>query len=141
MSQILIDKELLVKFAEFTSAVMTELRDLRGKVEYHQTKVAQDCLETEQYQQAVIKVANALYDSDLDFVTGDFDRRKFIKKAMEDKTYLAKTLEKVCNAADVSLIGKPARVAANKKVASNDPVYARAFGYSSNNSDFIIDLD
>ncbi|NBQ68977.1 MAG: hypothetical protein EBU46_09160, partial [Nitrosomonadaceae bacterium] len=59
----------------------------------------------------------------------------FLKKAKEDVSYLARTLEKVCNAADIALIGKPARVAnKQQKEAEYDPVMAKAFGYSANAS-------
>lgn len=138
-----IEKEFLLKFAEFTKLVVSELKGLREQNSFFMKKQASADSEQERYQASLIKVANALYNSDLEFVTGDFDRRKFIKRAMEDPSYLAKTLEKVCNAADVSLIGKPARVAAHNKVASYyDPVHARALGYDKgSNNDSVFDLD
>mgnify|MGYP000966961232 CR=1 FL=1 len=136
-----IETNLLLKFAEFTKLVLKEIRSLREENAFHMKKQASADEEKARYQESVIKVANALYNSDLEFVTGDFDRRKFIKRAMEDPSYMARTLEKVCNAADVSLIGKPARVAANKKVANYDPVYVRAFGVSRDDNDTVTDLD
>jgi hypothetical protein len=48
---------------------------------------------------------------------------------MEDPVFIVRTLEKVCEAADVAQIGKPARVAARPKEAEYDPVMAAAFGY------------
>lgn len=122
-----IEKIFLQKFAEFTSLVVAELNHLRAQVNNNLQKEASTESNKAKYQQAVAKVATALYNSDLD-IAGDFDHRKFIKLANEDPTYLAKSFEKVCNAADVSLIGRPARVAAIKKQASFDPVYAHAFG-------------
>lgn len=135
-----VDKVLLQKFAEFIDIALSEIKGLRNQVSYHLTKQAEQNTTLERYQESVIKVSNALYNSDLDFVVGDFDRRKFIKRAMEDPSYLARTLEKVCNAADVTNIGKPARVAVNKQAAMNDPVYARAFGLSRE-VETLIDLD
>lgn len=133
-----VDEQFLLKFAEFTRVVLGEIKSLREQVSYHMSKQASADATREEYQKAVMKVAEALYNSDLDFVTGDFDRRKFIKRAMEDPSYIARTLEKVCNASDVSLIGKPARVAAtNKKLASYDPVYHRAFGTNQFSEDSI----
>jgi len=134
-----VDEQLLLKFAEFTGVVMGEIKSLRSQLSQQMQKAAAHDTAKSQYQQSVIKVAEALYNSDFDLVTGDFDRRKFIKRAMEDPSYLAQTLEKVCNAADVSLIGKPARVAANKKLASYDPVYARAFGFDKSSEDVLVD--
>lgn len=129
-NQILLETKLLQKFAEFTRLAMSEIAQLRDKVGYYNIKQANEDHSKQRYHQSLMKVANALYNSDLDFVTGDFDRNKFLKQAMEDPSYLARTLEKVCNAADVSLIGKPARVAATKKAAYYDPVYAKAFGFT-----------
>lgn len=132
MSQdtIQIEKLFLHKFAEFTSLVVSELNSLKSQLTEQLQKEASLNQARESYKQTVIKVANALYNSDLEFITGDFDQRKFIKLACEDPSYLARTFEKVCNAADVSLIGKPARVAAIKKQAAYDPVYAQAFGFN-----------
>ena len=134
-----IERIFLQKFAEFTSLVVAEVNNLRAQVQSHLQKEASVETDKGQYKQAVTKVANALYNSDLDFITGDFDHRKFIKRASEDPSYLARTFEKVCNAADVSLIGRPARVAAIKKQASFDPVYARAFGQTNTIDDNIMD--
>jgi hypothetical protein len=126
-----VDKILLQKIAEFTNIVLSEIKSLREQVNNNLQKEAGADLKKEKYQTAVQKVAKALYDSDLDFITGDFDQRKFIKLAIEDPSYMARMFEKVCNAADVSLIGKPARVATIKKKAEYDPVYARAFGQTA----------
>lgn len=135
-----IEKIFLQKFAEFTSLVVSELNSLRSQVQSHLQKEASVESQQTKYKQAVNKVASALYNSDLEFITGDFDHRKFIKLASEDPSYLARTFEKVCNAADVSLIGKPARVAAIKKQAAYDPVYNRAFG-NKNLQDEVEDWD
>ena len=135
-----IEKIFLQKFAEFTSLVVAELNHLRAQVNNNLQKEASTESNKAKYQQAVAKVATALYNSDLD-IAGDFDHRKFIKLANEDPTYLAKSFEKVCNAADVSLIGRPARVAAVKKQASFDPVYAHAFGNNQLIDDNILDWE
>ena len=134
-----VDRGLLQKFAEFINLTVAELRSLRAQVNTHLQKEAND---KQQYRQAVSKVASALYNSDLDFITGDFDHQKFIKLASEDPTYLARTFEKVCNAADVSLIGRPARVAAIKKQGNySDPVYAHAFGLKQQPDESIMDWE
>jgi hypothetical protein len=132
-----IETEFLTKFAEFTNLAISELNNLRTQVNAQMQKQAQDESVKENYRQAVLKVANALYNSDLEFITGDFDPRKFTKRALEDPSYLARTLEKVCNASDVFSIGTPARVAANKNIATYDPVYARAFGFSKHSNDLL----
>lgn len=136
-----VEKALLQKFAEFTKLVLSELKSLRVKVASQQDDAE---FADSQYTEAVTKVANALYDADLDFVTENFDRKQFIKKALDDKTYVARTLEKVCKAADVSTVGKLARVKAvdNSKIAFYDPVYAAAFGHTRNNKEYTLeDLD
>jgi hypothetical protein len=136
-----VDRSFLQKFAEFTKLVLSELDNLREQISDNMQKEASLQEDQIRFEAALTKAANAMYNSDLDFITGDFDHRKFIKLAKNDPTYLARTLEKVCNAADVSLIGKPARVAAVRKKAEFDPVYAQAFGYSNNMSDGVIDWD
>lgn len=135
-----VDKLFLQKIAEFTNIVVSELNSLRQQLNNNLQKEAGIDQKKDKYRTAVQKVAKALYDSDLDFVTGDFDCRKFTKLAIEDPSYMAKMFEKVCNAADVSSIGKPARVASIKKNAEQDPVYARAFGYKPE-QDSLIDWD
>lgn len=141
-NKVLIDINFLQKIAEFTRIALSEVNRL--KKEAAEAKFQKNAADQEQelkYRQAVKKVATALYNSDFDFVTGDFDQKDFIKRAMSDPSYLARKFEQVCNAADVSLIGKPARVAAVKnKQAEYDPVYARAFGLRSA-SDFIWEED
>lgn len=136
-----IEKIFLQKFAQFTSLVVAELNYLRSQVQNNLNKEASAEAKNAKYKASVEKVAYALYNSDLDFVTGDFDHRKFIKTALEDPSYLARTFEKVCNAADVSLIGRPARVAAINKQATVDPVYARAFGNKQLSDDSVMDWE
>lgn len=86
-------------------------------------------LEREKFRVALVKAANTLYDTD--FLTGEEEKRTFLKKAAEDPLYVLRVLEKVCEAADVAQIGKPARIAAKPKEAEYDPVMEAAFGYKS----------
>jgi hypothetical protein len=139
-NQISVDSVFLQKFAEFTKLVMNRISALEDQVSYHQLKQANVNDEHERYVQSVIKVADALYSSDLEFVAEDFDRRKFIKRASEDKAFLAQTLIKVCQASDVASFGKPSKTTITKRAASYDPVYARAFGYSVEADNFL-DID
>lgn len=136
-----VEPAFLQKFAEFTKLALAELHRLRAQLSNQLQKEASENIKKAEYHNALVKVANVLNESDFDFVTGTYDSRTFIKKASEDPSYLAKVLMKVCEAADVSLIGKPARVATNRKVA-NDPVYNRAFGIRSNyETELLFDLD
>jgi len=136
-----VEKIFLQKFAQFTNLVLTELNNLREQVSEHLQKEASTESDKMKYKQAVSKVASALYNSDMDYLTGDFDQKKFLKQASADPTYLAKTFEKVCNAADVSVMGRPARVAAMKKQAVYDPVYAHAFGANQLVEENIVDWE
>ncbi len=133
-----VDRLFLQKVAQFTSLMVAEVNNLKAQLNVQLTKKAQV---DESYSNAVNKAAVALYNADLDFLTGDVDHQKFKKRASEDPTYLARTLEKVCNAADVTLIGRPARVAAMKKQAFHDPVYVRAFGFESEPNEQIGDWE
>lgn len=126
-----VDIVFLEKLAQFTKLAMTKIRTLESQADYHKVKQAADDLEHERYQQTVIKVADALYAADLEFIDDDFDRRNFIKRAMVDKVFLANTLLKLCKAADVADFGTLAGVEAPTKTAHvSDPVYNRAFGVS-----------
>ena len=121
------DKILMNKVAEYVQTSLGTIKELKNTLK---TKEAAELEREESYQSSLKKAANALYESD--FLTDDFEKKEFMKKAKEDPTYLASVIIKVCNAADVSLIGKPARVAATK-TSEYDPVMARAFGSSSGN--------
>lgn len=134
-----VEKILLQKFAEFTKLVMSELKDLKLQLSEQMKKEASQNDQQQAYHESVVKIADSLEASDFDFIISG-DRKKFIKKAASNPQVLAAAFEKVCEAADVSLIGRPARVAANKKIANTDPVYARAFGFS-NSSDGVLDLE
>jgi hypothetical protein len=68
-----------------------------------------------------------MYNSD--FINDEEEKALFVKKAQEDPKYLAKVVEKVCAAADVSYMGKVASVKSAPQ--TDDPVMRRAFGYSS----------
>ena len=128
-----VDTFFLQKFAEFTKVVLSELNSLRDKLNTQMKKEAQYDNSQEDYRESVMKIAEILHNSDYDFIIGD-SRQKFIKKASENPQYVAEAFGKVCEASGVSLIGRPARVAASRKVASYDPVYAKAFGVNSNSA-------
>lgn len=128
-----VDSFFLQKFAEFTKVVLSELNSLRNQLNTQMKKEAQYDTSQEDYRNSVRKIADTLHNSDFDFIIGE-NRQKFIKRASDDPHYVAEAFEKVCEASGVSLIGRPARVAASRKVASYDPVYARAFGTNSNSS-------
>lgn len=123
----MVDEIFLQKMANFVNIATNEISSLKSQVNEKLQKEASD---NSKYLASIKRAAQVLYDTD--FITDDTERQKFMKQAAEDPSYVASVLEKVCNAADVSLIGKPARVAARSKKAEFDPVMARAFGYSYN---------
>lgn len=119
---------LLIKIAEFTKAAINDIKKLSAKLaeyEEHEKSLA------ENMEAALKRAADALYNSD--FLFDESEKRKFIKKASKDPSYLATVIEKVCKAADVSLIGIPARVATKRQGMEEDPVAIRAFGGSYSN--------
>jgi hypothetical protein len=121
--------KLLTQCSEFVKLALDSNISLQERLYYQVKQAAIHDLEKEKYRVALQKAADALYDSD--FLTDEHEKRMFLKKAMEDPVYIVRTLEKVCEAADVAQIGKPARVAARPKEAEYDPVMAAAFGYDS----------
>jgi hypothetical protein len=112
--------------AQFVKLAIDETERLEDSVLELRKKEAAESLSKERYEFALRKTADALYNTD--FLTDEHEKRTFLRKAAEDPVYVVKFLEKVCEAADVAPIGKPARVAAKPKEAEYDPVYARAFG-------------
>jgi hypothetical protein len=118
----------LQKVAQFAKISVNKVSELEDEVHELRVKTAAEDAKRARFNSALEKAARILYEAD--FITDDLDKRKFLKRAKEDPSYLVDVLEKVCNAADVALIGSPARVAARTKQAEYDPVYARAFGYN-----------
>lgn len=129
----------LQKFANFAKVSVSTLDRLEDKIASledsllgYRKKEAQEDLKRIRLEATLEKAAKALYDAD--FITDASEKRKFLKLAKEDPAYLANIIEKICNAADVALIGSPARVASKPKKAEYDPVAARAFGWDNSNS-------
>ena len=124
------NKQFLSTVAAFVKLAIDNSEQLQDELYSQKKQAAVDELNREKYRVALHKAADALYDSD--FLTDEREKRTFLRKAAEDPVYVVRTLEKVCEAADVAQIGKPARVAARPKEAEYDPVMAAAFGYDSN---------
>jgi hypothetical protein len=116
--------------ASFVKLAIDNSEELQEKLYQQRKEAAIADLNKEKYRVALHKAADALYDSD--FLTDEQEKKTFLRKAAEDPVYVVRTLEKVCEAADVAQIGRPARVAARPKEAEYDPVMAAAFGYHSN---------
>ena len=134
---------LLQKVASFVKVAIDETEEQRFTLFQFQKKEAalkQKLAEEEkakeensrQYFRSLDKAAEALYKTD--FITDEFERREFVKRAQQNPGYLASVIEKLCKAADVALIGSPARVAVKRSEDEIDPVRARAFGLSNSSS-------
>ena len=121
---------LLPKVATFIKMAIDETERLEDNILELRKQAAADALNKERYEYALRKVADALYDTD--FLTDEHEKRAFLRKAAEDPVYVVRFLEKVCEAADIAPIGKPARVASKPKEAEYDPVMAKAFGWRAN---------
>lgn len=120
-------KAFLSKVAQFVKLATAQLETRQEQLVEMKKMAAAEALRRETYQTSLEKAARALYDAD--FITDDVERKKFLRKAAEDPSYLTSVIVKVCNAADVALIGSTARVAVRQKQGEEfDPVKARAFG-------------
>lgn len=117
--------QLLHKVGTFTKIAVSTISDLREEINSVQTKEAS---ELAREKRLVKRASELLYDAD--FIVNETERTRFLKQAEADPIgTLTRALEKVCKAADVALIGAPARSATTKpKLAEYDPVAARAFG-------------
>lgn len=115
------------KVAEYVEVVQDHLHKQAGELTALQDEAWRRESGELAYRQQLKKAAQVLYDTD--FFTEDLERKKFLKEAAADPMVVVATLIKVCHAADVALIGTPARVALkNKQGDEFDPVKARAFG-------------
>lgn len=124
-------KEALHKIEKFVKVALDEIEDLKQQVHTYQAKEAEAKQDSDKELDIVLKkAAEAMYNSD--FINDEDEKALFVKKAKEDSKYLAKIVERVCNAADVSYLGKSAAVKSSQQ--TDDPVLRRAFGYDSNYS-------
>ena len=131
------DNKFLQTAAQFIKLAIDVNDDLQDQLLSQKKAAAVDELNKEKYRVALTKAADALYDTD--FLTDETEKRTFLRKAAEDPIYVVRTLEKVCEAADVAQIGRPARVAARPKEAEEDPVMIAAFGGGSSFRNLIDD--
>lgn len=121
------------KVAQFVDLATTQIHELRDEQRRHElSKTAED----RRNRQLVEKTAQLLYEAD--FIQDDSERRKFLKQAEADPLgVVTKALERVCKAAEVTLIGSPARLAAKPKMADYDPVAAKAFGWGDTQQSYL----
>lgn len=120
-------KQALLKIEHFVKIALDEISELNTKVsELKSHQATQD----KELDKALKKAAEAMYSSD--FINDEEEKLTFMKKAKEDPKYLAKIVERVCQAADVAYMGKSATVKASSH--TDDPVLKRAFGYDANYS-------
>ena len=125
--------ELLQKVGQFVKLATSEIDAQQGRIVSLRKQAAVDARRHEEFGKSLSKAAQALYDAD--FITDEVERKQFLKKASEDPSYLSSVIVKVCNAADVALIGSPARVAMRQKQGEEfDPVKAKAFGWDYSSS-------
>jgi len=121
-------KQALHKVEAFVKVALSEIAELKQQVHTLQVKEgAETVRKNTELDQAIKKAADAMYSSD--FINDEDERALFVKRAKEDPKYLAKVVERVCNAADVAYMGKSATVKASGQ--SDDPVLRRAFGYDN----------
>lgn len=127
----------LTKIASFVKLAVDVVDDLDHNIASMKRKEASELCKQAKYSMSLKEAAEALYESD--FITDETERKQFLKKANEDPSYLASTIVKVCQAADVAQIGSPARVTANVSRDYDDPVEREAFGLKY--SGHALDLD
>ena len=126
-------KKALLKIETFVKLALEEISSLEQKLaESHIKQASETAIKNQELDSALKKAAEAMYSAD--FITDADEKTLFVKKAKDDATYLAKVVERVCNASDVAFMGKMATVKASGQ--SDDPVMRRAFGYDLNYSLF-----
>lgn len=126
-------KKALLKIETFVKLALEEISSLEQKLaESNIKQAAEVAAKNQELDSALKKAAEAMYSAD--FITDADEKTIFVKKAKDDATYLAKVVERVCNASDVAFMGKMATVKSSGQ--SDDPVMRRAFGYDLNYSLF-----
>lgn len=119
-------KQALYKIEKFVKVALAEIAELKEQLNQQQFKqAAERTAKDKELEDALKKAAEAMYSAD--FILDEDEKAAFVKKAKEDSQYLAKVVERVCNAADVAYMGKVATVKSSNP--SDDPVMRRAFGY------------
>jgi len=119
-------KEALHKIEEFVKVALEEISFLKQQVSAHSKEASTKSKQNKELELALKKAADAMYSSD--FINDEDEKALFVKKASEDPMYLAKIVERVCNASDVAYMGKSSAVKSAGE--SDDPVIRKAFGYS-----------
>ena len=130
------NKEILEKIAEFSDLAISEISSLQHKISKLEKAAQAQEEQKELFEDFVKKAADALYESD--FLTDRHERKDFIKKASEDPSCLARTIEKLCAYKDVTGLGKTSSVRSCKPEEA-DPIMIRAFGYSGSNNNLLDD--
>jgi hypothetical protein len=123
-------KESVQTIERFVKIALDEISELQTQLSSIQQKQAAAEIEKQEELNASLKeAAQALYDSD--FISDEYEKKKFMKRAAEDPCYLSSVIKKICQAADVSSFGSVAQV---KTAGDNgdDPVMRKAFGYDVN---------
>lgn len=135
---ITISKDLLVKFASFIDMAVKHIGNLTDQLESANSLVkSAQTKDKSKYNTTVVKVAQLIGNSDMEYLIEGYDKSTFLKKASQDPDYLVATLNSMLNVVDPIGLGKTASV---KSVThSKDPVYARAFGISQKGSSFMFD--
>ena len=123
-------RESLAKIEKFVKVALEEITDLQEQLNQQKVKQAAVDQEARELNKALKKAAEAMYNAD--FINDEEEKSLFVKKAQEDPKYLAKIVERVCNASDVAYMGKMASVKSSN--STDDPVMRRAFGYDNNYS-------
>lgn len=114
----------------FVKVALDEITNLKKDLVQLKDKEAEIAEEQERALHESLKLAaQALYDSD--FISDEYDKKKFMKKAKEDVKYLSTVIQKICQASDVAAFGEVAQVKTAGD-ASDDPVMRKAFGYDVN---------
>lgn len=121
-------KENLHKIETFVKVALNEISHLQSSLNALNEKKAAEMIQSNELDQALKKAAEAMYSAD--FIIDEEGKKAFMKKAKEDAKYLAKVVERVCNASDVAYMGKVASVTSSNY--TDDPVLRRAFGYDGN---------
>lgn len=115
---------------DFVKVALSEIENLKKDLELQKNKEASlQEKETRDFHSSLKAAAQALYDSD--FITDEYDKKKFVKKAKEDPKYLSTVIQKICQASDVAAFGEVASVKTAGDTA-DDPVMRKAFGYDVN---------
>lgn len=138
--KIAVSEEFLLKVANFIDTAVKHLSSLTYQLASADSVIkSAQVKEDSNYHKAVVKIAEMIGDSDMEYMIEGYDRATFVKKASANPDYLVATMNTMLNVVDPIGLGKTASVKEIPNSITQDPVYRQAFGTRANGSQLMFE--